>query len=319
MFDSTNFDIFRQDWTKETGTLPMNLTNDYLFKSINQLDNTALKGLICAVLHRKPEQILTANVLNPIMLGRAIDEKEFILDVKVSLNDEETIDMEMQVVNYDDWPERSLQYLCRTYDSLHRGEEYSISKTAIHIGIMNFNLFGNESSLLESYRLMNVKTHQIYTDKFQLYILSLPEANNPTEEDKLFHTDLWAKFFRAKTWEELKMLAKEDEGIASAISTANILWADEDVQARALAREDYNRRVKTEKRKLQMAQDRAKAAEDRLKTAEESVRIYEEKTKALDEQSKALEEESRILKEENARLHEELDELKRRLEAAGIK
>ena len=94
------------------------------------------------------------------------------------------------------------------------------------------------------------------------------------------------------------MLAKEDEGIASAISTANILWADEDVQARALAREDYNRRVKTEKKKLQMAQDRAKAAEDRLKTAEEKYRA---------------------LQEENTKLHEELDELKRRLEAAGIK
>ena len=77
---------------------------------------------------------------NPILLGKAIDEKEYILDAKVELNDNMLLDLELQVLNDHDWPERSLHYLCRIYDSLHRGENYKDSKAAMHIGILNFKL-----------------------------------------------------------------------------------------------------------------------------------------------------------------------------------
>ena len=111
-----------------------------------------------------------------------------------------------------------------------------------------------ESRLLDSFRLMNVKTNKVYTDKFQLYIMCLPKADSPDREDRACHTDSWAKFFRAKTWEDLKMLVKEDEGIEAAVETAEKLLADDRVREQILAREDYYRRVRTEQKIKQRLQ-----------------------------------------------------------------
>ena len=243
------------------------MTNDYLFKIIAQEDTVALNSLICAALHRSPEQISSLEVTNPILLGQALDEKEFILDVKITLNNNTFIDLELQVVNYGDWPERSLQYLCRTFDRLHRGENYLASKTAIHIGILDFSPFDDSDSLVEVYRLLNVKTHRTYTDKFQLYLINLTKADTPDNEDIEYRTDLWARFFKAGTWEELKMLAKEDEGIASAVVTVDRLWDDDEVRERALAREDYYRRERTQQLKLERALAGEKAAKDEVRVA----------------------------------------------------
>ena len=45
--------------------------------------------------------------LNPIMLGEAINHKTFFLDVFVILNNHTRINLELQVVNEQNWPERS--------------------------------------------------------------------------------------------------------------------------------------------------------------------------------------------------------------------
>ena len=57
-------------------------------------------------------------------IGEAIDNKTFILDVLVKLNNNKLINLEMQVINTSYWVERSLSYLCRTFDRLEKGERY---------------------------------------------------------------------------------------------------------------------------------------------------------------------------------------------------
>lgn len=293
MKESTKNDNRVSSWKHRTGPLPVSLTNDYLFKAVNQENTIALQSLLCAILHCSREQIISTEITNSIVLGNALSEKDFRLDVKVRMNNDITIDLEMQVTNYHDWPERSLQYLCRLYDSLNKGQEYIESKTAIHIGILDFVLFKDESKLLDSFRLMNVKTNKVYTDKFQLYIMCLPKADSPDREDRACHTDSWAKFFRAKTWEDLKMLVKEDEGIEAAVETAEKLLADERVREQILAREDYYRRVRTEQKIKQ--------------------RLQEEKTQLQEEKSQ-LQEENTQLREENARKQKQIEELEAMLQ-----
>ncbi len=313
---TTKNDNIRYSWMEQDGPLPVPMTNDYLFKGIYQENNAALKSLICAVLHRRSEEIRSVSVVNPIILGAAIDEKEYVLDVKVELNNDAIIDLEMQVVNYHDWPERSLQYLCRTYDSLHKGQNYLQSKTAIHIGILDFILFRDESGLLDSYRLMNVKTHRVYTEKFQLYILCLPLADVPGEEDRRFHTDVWARFFKAETWEDLKMLAKEDEGVAGAVETGRQLWSDDSVREKALAREDYYRRVRTEQARMKQLQDeKAQLQDEKEQLEDEKEQLQGEKLQLegerqqLTDTKKRLQEENRQLQGENEQLQGENEQL----------
>ena len=53
------------------GEIPFNMTNDYMFRVILQKHTIVLKGLICALLHLKPENIQSANITNPIELGES--------------------------------------------------------------------------------------------------------------------------------------------------------------------------------------------------------------------------------------------------------
>lgn len=69
-----------------TGLIPYGMTNDYMFRIILEKNNYVLKGLICSLLSLKPEEVFSVEIQNPILLNEAVDDKEFILDIKVLLN-----------------------------------------------------------------------------------------------------------------------------------------------------------------------------------------------------------------------------------------
>lgn len=66
--------------------------------------------MLGSLLHMQPEEILSVEIMNPIVIGEAIQDKEFRLDIKAVLNNYQQINLEMQVVNYHDWPECSIGY-----------------------------------------------------------------------------------------------------------------------------------------------------------------------------------------------------------------
>ena len=145
----------------------------------------------------------------------------------------------MQVVNQHNWPERSLSYLCRSYDNLKSGEDYIHVKTAIQIGILDFTLFPNAPEFYATYMMTNIKNHQIYSSKLRLSVLDLTHIDLATKEDRLFHIDYWASLFKATTWEEIKMLAQKDSMIKEASDTILQLSQDEQIRLRCEARADY--------------------------------------------------------------------------------
>lgn len=71
--------------SQATGPIGIPMTNDYFFCALLQRNNHVLKGLVCSLLHLTPEQVSSVIITNPIELGRAIDEKDFVLDIKCLL------------------------------------------------------------------------------------------------------------------------------------------------------------------------------------------------------------------------------------------
>ena len=86
---------------------------------------------------------------------------------------------------------------------------------------------------------MDVIHHRIYSSKFAVNVLDLSHIELATEEDKEWNLDFWAKLFKAKTWEEIKMLAKDNEYFTEASNTLCDLYADFNVRERCRDREDY--------------------------------------------------------------------------------
>lgn len=140
-----------------SGTIDYPLMNDYMFRSVMQSNKKVLTGLLCSLLHLDPVDIRSVEVLNPIELGKTIENKDFFLDIKILMNDNTVINLEMQLQNEYNWPERSLIYLCRLFDHLNSGDDYVQIKTAFQIGILNFTPFPAHPEFYSIYKLMNKK------------------------------------------------------------------------------------------------------------------------------------------------------------------
>lgn len=94
---SVNYDstLFNDLASKASGPLPYGLTNDYMFRALAQESNASLRHLISALLHIPFYQIVSCEITNPIILGQAITDKNCILDVRVLLNNNSLINIEM--------------------------------------------------------------------------------------------------------------------------------------------------------------------------------------------------------------------------------
>ncbi len=191
-----------------TGSIDYPFTNDYMFRAILQKDKQVLKALIAALLHLKKESIHDVAITNPIELGAAISDKDFILDIRVNLNNEQLIDLEMQMSNEYNWSERSISYAARSFDQLNSGEEYKEVLPVHSIGFLNFTLFEDQPEFFATYELRNKKTGHLYSSKFSIHVLDLTRIDLATAEDQNYEIDRWAKLFKAKTWEELQIYCR---------------------------------------------------------------------------------------------------------------
>ena len=200
--------------------------------------------------------------------------KEFILDLYITLNNNTELNLEMQVNNLLNWTDRSLSYLCRTFDNLCRGQDYRLTKPAIHIGILDYTLFPNAPEFYATYKLLNIKNHQVFNDKFTLNVLSLKEIEKATAEDKEWGLDIWARFFSAKTWRDIKMLAENNEILTSASKSLYEYNSDWLVRERCRAREDFENQQRSMLTQL-AEQEKALAEKDNV-LAEQSNTITEQ-------------------------------------------
>ena len=287
-----------------TGPVSIKLTNDYLFKALMQENQNVLKHIICSLLHTAPDNVTNISVDNPIILGERIDNKDVILDINVSFNNGERINLEMQVVNEYNWPERSTYYACRNFTVLNKGEDYDMAKTVYQVGILDFTPIQDHPKLFSVYKLMEVNDHYPYTENFTICTLDLTNIHLADERDREYNIDRWASFFKANTWEDIKMLAEQYSAIDDAATTIYKLSEDERIRQQCEAREDYeirqrslNRRIRQREEKIEQ-QDRI--IEKNERTIEEKERAIEEKERTIDQQAKRIAELEALLAKQSS-------------------
>lgn len=234
------------------GPVRFNMTNDYMFRAVLQTNNKVLHGLICSLLHLDEKDVLSVEITNPIILGESIKSKEIRLDINVRLVDRGRghilINLEMQVADRLDWQNRSLIYLCRSFDQLDHGQKYIDAMPVIHIGFLDYPLFPSSPEFYATYKLMNVKNYSFYSDNLTLSVVNLSQTDLATEEDKKYQIDCWARFLRAATWEEIHMLASKNPYIQEASNSIFLFNTEEQIRKECLDREEYHREIRTYKK-----------------------------------------------------------------------
>ncbi len=292
-----NQTLFLPELQNASGPFDYPLTNDYMFRSLCQKNNKALKGLLSALLRIPPEQIHSVVITNPIVVGEACPDKEFRLDVRVELNGNAIINIEMQVANLHDWPERSISYLCRLFDNLSHGDKYTAVRSAVHISILDFTLFSDDPSFYSCNKLMDEKNHHVYSGKFALNVLDLNQTELATDEDRAWRLDYWARLFKATTWEEIKMVATDNEYLQEASNTLFDLNADFNVRERCRNREEYYNVLRTFEDEIDSAKEELARSQNEL--TQVNSQLAQSQNELAQSQSELAQSQSKLAQSQN--------------------
>ena len=107
---------------------------DFAFKEIMK-DEKARIGFLSAILGIRPEQIKETQLLNTYLQKVHEKDKQGILDVRILMNDDTEIDIEIQLAELSVWADRSLFYLAKMYaEQIQAGQNYSVFQ--IHMFLM---------------------------------------------------------------------------------------------------------------------------------------------------------------------------------------
>ena len=219
---------------------------DFAFKEI-MMDEKARVGFLSAMLKLNPADIKETKILNTNLRKIYEDEKLGILDVRILLNDNTEIDIEIQLSELSVWADRSLFYLAKMYtEQIAAGQNYTVFKKCVSISILDFKLFRNEDEFYSCFHIREDTRNSLYTDKMEFHVIELPKLPNELKEDS---NDilLWAKFINAEQKEEFDMIAERSPYIDSAYKQLQVISQDEqkrlEYEAREKAVRDYNQGI----------------------------------------------------------------------------
>jgi predicted transposase/invertase (TIGR01784 family) len=151
------------------------------------------------------------------------------------------VDLEIQVRNEGDYPERTLFNWARLYSTaLPAGGDYMDLPRTIIISIIDFNLFECKEYYSE-FQALEVTRHTSLTDKMSLYFFELNKLPQEVGTDDM--RLLWLTLFNANTEEELaKIKLMEVPVMEQAIRAYHQITADPEFREmermREMARHD---------------------------------------------------------------------------------
>lgn len=269
---------------------------DFAFKEIMRNEMTR-RGFLSAVLKIDPDDISKTEILNAYLSKQHEDEKLGILDVRILLNDNTEINIEIQVLKFDLWVERSLFYGAKMYtDQAEKGKGYGSLRKCICINILDYTLFPDYDGFYSQFHISEDTRHTIYTDKLEFHVIELsklPVGLKENSDDLL----LWAKFFNAEKEEEFEMLAEKNKYIANAYEDLQVISQDREkrmeYEARQKALRDYDQIMIQTKtyyeeaaKKMQEAEQRMQKAEQHMQEAEQRIQEAEQRIQKAEQRKR---------------------------------
>ncbi|WP_041779886.1 Rpn family recombination-promoting nuclease/putative transposase [Allocoleopsis franciscana] len=172
---------------------------DFAFKKIFGSTNSKdiLISFLNAIIYRGQPTIEDLEIINPYSASRVTGLKDTYLDVKAKITDNQTVIIEMQVLNVEAFEKRVLYNAAKTYSTqLKSGEGYFKLKPVIALTITDFEMFKNRDRVIshfvfkENEDLFDYPNHEL-----ELYFIELPKFTK--ELNKLESlADKWIYFLK---------------------------------------------------------------------------------------------------------------------------
>jgi predicted transposase/invertase (TIGR01784 family) len=162
-----------------------------------------LKRLVAELLGVAYGSIGAFEITNPEMPPETIGDKFCRLDVNMTV-DGRRVDLEIQVRDEHDFPERTLFHWAREYStSLGEGGAYVDLPRVVIISIVAFCLFDCEEYHSE-FLPLEAKRHTPLTDRMSLHYYELPKLPETVNAGNMLQ--LWLKLFDADSVEVLRRI-----------------------------------------------------------------------------------------------------------------
>lgn len=211
---------------------------DLVFKKFFASDDNRdlLKDFISAVLDIPTEDIRELIVENPEISPEELNEKFVIIDLKITLNNDKLLHMEMQLFGHRRFRERVLYYWAKIYgNQLKTGETYTAIKDTISIVITDFNLFQTKD-FHSVFTMADLKHNEILTDTCKIHFFELSKLENVVDEGNKLVS--WLRLLDAESEVDLNMLAGVDNpAIQKGINVIRNYNSDAEIRRLAFVRE----------------------------------------------------------------------------------
>ena len=185
---------------------------DTLFKMLFVQYPELLKKLVADLLGIPLEGIGQFVIRNPEMPPENLGDKFCRLDINMTVNGQR-VDLEVQICNEGDYPERVMYYWAREFSSsLPAGQDYSALPRTIVISIIDFPLFECEE-YHSFFQPLEATRHTLLSDKMGFHFFELPKLPADVSDGDMLL--LWLSLFKAETEEELEKIKEMEVPVMS--------------------------------------------------------------------------------------------------------
>ncbi len=212
----------------------LKVTNDFIFKKIfgKQGNEEILKDLLIAILEIPIQEI---EIMHDAYLEKRVEENKLgILDIKATLNNNITANIEMQVKDQSNMIDRTLYYWSNIYcNGLYKKQDYIENNKTIVINILAFNIF-EEGPYHERCMIRRDYNGEILTEDLEMHFIQIPKCRKEEVKTKL---DGWMQFIGNISEEGVNIAMKENKKIKEAKEELEYLTGDEEIRRLAELRE----------------------------------------------------------------------------------
>lgn len=205
---------------------------DLVFKKIfGDVKNTdILADFLATVLGINPSEITNIEILDNEVVPDVLLSKFSRLDLRITINRVTSVNIEIQVLNYGNYKERTLFYWAKMYTGeLQKNEDYLNLKNAVAINVIDFNLFDCKE-YHSTFKIFEEHRQELLTDKFRIDFLELRKAKECKERGSMMDKkQMWMDFLNtnAEDDETLDRLATGSPVMKKAVAVLRQMSADE--------------------------------------------------------------------------------------------
>ena len=251
-------------YMKKIAKPKLDLVFKKIFGDVNNVD--LLTDFLSSILDVPFDSIQKVEIIDNEVIPDTVEKKFSRLDLLILVNNE-YVNIEIQVNNYNDYKERTLFYWAKVYtNQLAKSEDYISLQNTIAINIIDFKLF-DCSECHSSFMIYETHRHEKLTNKLRIDFLELPKAKENKTNTKLQE---WLDFLNVTTEQGLDMLEKNTVNptiMHKAVAVVRQMSADEQLLRAIQKREEtlMNERSALNSAKQQGATEKAKSIAERMR------------------------------------------------------